>query len=104
MPPFLSSSKALTSVASRRIGVRQLVSCGTSFGQLGKPDTCQCVSSIVGDLDRSVYKPFACNGDSLSVIGGLHKNNFVQTRQFLGCGDGEEGVLSKVYEEKIVLG
>lgn len=29
----------------------------------------------------------------------------IQTRRFLGCGDGEEGgVLSKVYEEKRVLG
>jgi coenzyme Q-binding protein COQ10 len=29
----------------------------------------------------------------------------VQTRSFLGCGDGEEGsVLSKVYEERRVMG
>ncbi|KAF8407099.1 hypothetical protein HHK36_006224 [Tetracentron sinense] len=31
--------------------------------------------------------------------------NTVQTRSFLGCGDGEEGnVLSKIYEERHVIG
>ncbi|KAG2680377.1 hypothetical protein I3760_11G097100 [Carya illinoinensis] len=35
----------------------------------------------------------------------FHNSHTVQTRRFLGCGDGEEdGFLSKVYEEKRVLG
>ncbi|XP_028772562.1 coenzyme Q-binding protein COQ10 homolog, mitochondrial [Neltuma alba] len=91
MPPFLSASKALRSFVSRKTGVKQLISSGTSLGQLG-------------DKNRSICKPFGCAADSVSAIGALHKNHFVQTRQFLGCGDGEEGVLSKVYEEKRVLG
>ena len=35
----------------------------------------------------------------------LFNESSTQRRRFLGCGDGEEGgVLSKVYEEKLVLG
>ncbi|KAI9118252.1 hypothetical protein K1719_010584 [Acacia pycnantha] len=104
MPPFSSTSKALRSVASRKTGVKQLICSGTSLGQLGKPERCQCLNTISSDQKRSIFKPVGCYADSISVIGGLQKNNFAQTRQFLGCGDGEEGVLSKVYEEKRVLG
>ncbi|XP_054817969.1 uncharacterized protein LOC129317652 isoform X2 [Prosopis cineraria] len=104
MPPFLSTSKALRSFSSRKTGVRQLISFGASHWQLEKPDRCQCFSTIAGIQNRSICKPFGCYAHSISAVGGFHQNYFVQMRQFLGCGDGEEGVLSKVYEEKRVLG
>ncbi|KAF7817499.1 coenzyme Q-binding protein COQ10-like protein, mitochondrial [Senna tora] len=104
MPPFLSTSKALRSFISHKNGVRQLISFGKSNGQLSKPDQCRCLSTIAGIQNRSIYKPSGCSADSKSFTGSLFDNNSLQTRQFLGCGDGEEGVLCKIYEEKRVLG
>ncbi|KAI4316702.1 hypothetical protein L6164_024657 [Bauhinia variegata] len=88
MPPFLSTSKVLWSLVSRRNGLRQLVSpCKSQFSQ-----------------NRSINNSFGYNSDSKPFSRCLFNNNVVQTRQFLGCGDGEEGVLSKIYEEKRILG
>ncbi|XP_061364136.1 uncharacterized protein LOC133307609 isoform X1 [Gastrolobium bilobum] len=88
MPPFLSTSRALRSFASRKGDLRQLIRSGKNCnGQLHYPFGFRTGSS-------SSSSPF---------VGALC-NNSVQTRQFLGCGDDGEGVLSKIYEEKRVLG
>ncbi|KAM2273572.1 hypothetical protein ACFX1S_043491 [Malus domestica] len=94
MPPFWSSttSKAVRSLHSRKIGPRYLVRSGRKFDQI------RCFSSIAGieTPSSSVHKWTA---DSQLDF------NYRSRRQFLGCGDGEEGgVLSKVYEERRVLG
>lgn len=104
MPPFWSNTKALCSLASRKNGgVSQLIrSCKSS----AKLDGCRCITTISG---HSVHPSVSRIGFS-PLIGGLCNNNdsnnynAVQSRQFLGCGDGEEGVLSKTYEERRVLG
>lgn len=104
MPPFLSASKALRSVVSRKNVVRQLISSGKSNERLIEPDRCRYSSTVAAIRNRSIHKPFACRADPISLRGGLCSSNSVQMRQFLGCGDGEEGVLSRSYEEKRVLG
>ncbi|XP_034200843.1 coenzyme Q-binding protein COQ10 homolog, mitochondrial isoform X1 [Prunus dulcis] len=93
MPPFWSSttSKAVGSLLSRRIGPRHLIRSGRKY------DPVRCFSNIGGiETPSSIHK---WTGDSRLDY------NYRSRRQFLGCGDGEEGgVLSKVYEEKRVLG
>lgn len=62
----------------------------------------------IGSLMKSSKKfnEIRCSSGCKSVLGRRDLiGGVVQTRPFLGCGDGEEGgVLSKVYEEKRVLG
>ncbi|MED6194891.1 hypothetical protein PIB30_032801 [Stylosanthes scabra] len=98
MPAFLSTAKALRSLASRRsgVGVAQLI----RRSSYNKFDGCRCLTSIAGGATNQI-NPLGCRvaGSALS-----NSNAALQTRHFLGCGDGEEGVLSKIYEEKRVLG
>ncbi|RVW36634.1 Coenzyme Q-binding protein COQ10-like, mitochondrial [Vitis vinifera] len=62
----------------------------------------------IGSLMRSSKKfnEIRCVSGFKPVLGRRDLfGSVIQTRRFLGCGDGEEGgVLSKVYEEKRVLG
>ncbi|KAK9946508.1 hypothetical protein M0R45_011971 [Rubus argutus] len=99
MPPFWSSmtSKAVGSLLSRANGTRHVYSSGKNFNRI------RCLSSIAGIETPSVHK-WTCDGSNHTSR--VLSNPFSdQRRQFLGCGDGEEGgVLSKVYEEKRVLG
>ncbi|KAK7352413.1 hypothetical protein VNO80_17835 [Phaseolus coccineus] len=96
MPPFLSTSKALCSLASRKSVASQLIRSSKS----------RSITAIIG---HHIQPSVSCIGFS-SVTGGSSNNNnnsnynAVHTRQFLGCGDGEEGILSKTYEERRVLG
>ncbi|KAF6174752.1 hypothetical protein GIB67_031276 [Kingdonia uniflora] len=95
MPSFMSASKAIVGRMSRRYGMEQVMRSVNSSGQVGK---FRYLSSIAGK-ERSCFNQLI-SGYSLRTM-----RNAVQTRQFLGCGDGEEGsILSKTYEEKIVLG
>lgn len=104
MPPILSTSKALCSFVWRKNGLRQLVGLVESNAQLRISDQGRFLNSIAGRQNRHFHKSFSSRNHSKPFIGCLLNNNSVQTRQFLGCGDGEEGVLSKVYEERRVLG
>ncbi|XP_062020625.1 uncharacterized protein LOC133737010 isoform X1 [Rosa rugosa] len=86
MPPFWSTttSKAVGSLLSR----------GNGYSSARKFNRIRRLSSIAGIETPSVQK-------SRVLANPFHE----QRRRFLGCGDGEEGgVLSKVYEEKRVLG
>ncbi|KAF8405021.1 hypothetical protein HHK36_009917 [Tetracentron sinense] len=103
MPPFVSASKAVGRLLSRRNGTRMLVRSANSSGQLGKFVQSRCLSSIAGIETASVHKLIGADKDLSFSMGSMR--NTVQTRCFLGCGDGEEGnVLSKIYEEKLVIG
>ncbi|KAK7351645.1 hypothetical protein VNO77_11240 [Canavalia gladiata] len=105
MPPFFSTSKALCSLASRKSGVSQLIRSSKSKSS-GKLDVCRCITSITGKTTDHI-QPFGSRVGFSPYIGGLCNNNYnaaAQSRHFLGCGDGEEGVLSKTYEERRVLG
>ncbi|KAK8465360.1 hypothetical protein PHAVU_009G065300 [Phaseolus vulgaris] len=96
MPPFLSTSKALCSLASRKSGASQLIRSSKS----------RSITAIIGHH----IQPSVSRIGFSSVTGGSSNNNnnnnynAVHSRQFLGCGDGEEGILSKTYEERRVLG
>ena len=77
-------------------------------GDYGELDSCvpiQCLSGIVGTESMEVNKEIRAYKDFNSLWGNACSGGAVQRRGFLGCGDGEEGnVLSKVYEEKRVMG
>ncbi|KAK6939604.1 Coenzyme Q-binding protein COQ10, START domain [Dillenia turbinata] len=91
-PPFVSASKAIGRLISRRNG------CGNL---MRKYAPIQCLSGIAAGVDNNKLI-----GDHKNCGFSLGSNNSiaVQKRGFLGCGDGEESLLSKVYEERRVLG
>lgn len=107
----MSASKAVGTFVNRKNGIRQLMKFAknnnnNNHEQLLKYDQLRCLSSIVPGIEiPSVSKSGgggAYKGHDFLFGGDSHN---VQTRNFLGCGDGQEGnVLSKVYEEKLVMG
>ncbi|KAK9269850.1 hypothetical protein L1049_025423 [Liquidambar formosana] len=104
MPPFVSTSKAVGSFLSRKNGVRHLVRSADNWGQLRQFDKVRCLSRIAGIQVPTVHKSIGANKELDFSLGSMCHGN-VQTRHFLGCGDGEEGgVLSRIYEERRVLG
>ncbi|KAG6633727.1 hypothetical protein I3843_12G068500 [Carya illinoinensis] len=71
--------------------------------QLQKFDQRRCFRGIAGIETPSVRH--SADGLPVSLRSLFNNSHTVQARRFLGCGDGDEGgVLSKVYEERIVLG
>lgn len=100
MPPFISTaSKAVRSVTSLANGAGHLIRPVKGSAQVHKLDHIRCFNGIV--------PPVRCADDDLKFWSRrlLDSNYTVQTRRFLGCGDGDEGgVLSKIYEEKRVMG
>lgn len=101
-----TTSKAVGSLVSRSGGISRTIEAWRSYFQMRSClDRYRCSSSIAG------FQPFAHYNSvgTLKVLENLPgtacSNSIVQRRMFLGCGDGEEGgVLSKVYEERRVLG
>lgn len=107
MPPFPPATKALGSFLSRRTSIGRLIRRHTSSCTIGRWDGSRClgcsgvagIGSSFGSGQSSPHK------DAGVLAGSLWNANNIQRRQFLGCGDGEEGgFLSKVYEERRVLG
>lgn len=99
MSPFTSTSKVVGSLISRRNGIRHLV----KHAGNGKSHRIRCFSGITG-IDTPLLigskRQDVCSSSSI-----LSNVDNLQRRTFLGVGDGEEGgVLSKVYEERRVLG
>ncbi|KAG2238960.1 hypothetical protein Bca52824_089820 [Brassica carinata] len=88
MRPFMSGSRALFSLISRRNAIRSPVN---------RSGIVQ--SSLIWNQFRSMS-----DNDGRRVSFGT--GSVIQRRHFLGCGDGEEGggELSKIYEERRVLG
>lgn len=105
MTSLMSTSKAIRRLVLRKNGGRQLINNWRNNSEPGVYVQTRCLTSIAGP------EGFSCANQ---LIGRGHKDaaahfslgtSIVQRRGFLGCGDGDEGnVLSKVYEEKIVLG
>lgn len=100
MPPFISTtSKAVRSVTTRKNGIVHLIRSVKNTRQVEKLDHIRCFSGIApsvqySDKDLKLWSPRL-----------FDNGHTVQTRRFLGCGDGDEGgVLSKVYEERRVMG
>ncbi|XP_058115111.1 uncharacterized protein LOC131258077 isoform X2 [Magnolia sinica] len=97
MPPLSSASTAIGRLLSRKNGAELLRSSGRCRGQF------RGLSSIVGVETPSVCK--LIDADKEGNLSFSRRHNAVQTRCFLGCGDGEEGsVLSKTHEERRVMG
>lgn len=102
MRSFVSVSKAAGRLMN---GSRRLMRYSRNNGELGGYDQIRCLSSIVGIGAMQVNKDIGAHKDLNSLLGSSCSGSAVQRRDFLGCGDGEEGnVLSKVYEERRVLG
>ncbi|CAN0922308.1 Coenzyme Q-binding protein COQ10 homolog, mitochondrial [Linum grandiflorum] len=99
MPPFSSTSKALRSVIANTARSRHFVP--------ARHDQIRCtrtVARVAAPLSNTVID-FPRDFNSTFLGSSYTGSSAVQRRGFLGCGDGEEGgVLSKVYEERRVLG
>ncbi|CAH9136142.1 unnamed protein product [Cuscuta epithymum] len=101
MSSFISTSKLCRRLVSRRNPLLLGTKYNKSGWKSGNSAKARCLSSITGigsgsSAYSSVYAPER----------GIYSNaNVTQRRNFLGCGDGEEGnMLSKVYNEKRVIG
>ncbi|CAN1274033.1 Coenzyme Q-binding protein COQ10 homolog, mitochondrial [Linum perenne] len=100
MPPFSSTSKALRSLIANTARSRHFV-------RPAKHDQVRCSRTIAGISAPLSNAVIDCPRDFNSTLLGssYSGSSGIQRRGFLGCGDGEEGsVLSKVYEERRVLG
>lgn len=102
MPSFVSTSKTIRRLVTHRNVFKQRAGIDNTGSGLGNHVKVRCLSGIVGvpsvspgcDAGSKLIKP------SQSGIGPV-----IQSRGFLGCGDGEEGnSLTKIHEEKRVLG
>ncbi|KAL6982905.1 hypothetical protein U1Q18_016299 [Sarracenia purpurea var. burkii] len=105
MRSVMSSSKALGRLISRRNSSRWLVRDSGIYGELERYVQIRCLTRIAGIGTMQVSNDIGGYKDLSSLWASSCNCSGVQRRGFLGCGDGEEGnVLSKVYEEKRVLG
>lgn len=103
MPPFLSTSKVVESLISRRGGIRHAIKYATCNAEPWKYRNGRHLRCIPGVETSSTYRLFDQNRKVFSE--SFRDIRAVQSRRFLGCGDGEEaGVLSKIYEERRVMG
>lgn len=102
MPPLTSTSKAVGYLLSRR----NLIRYSGKGEQARKLHQSRCLGGIAGIETRSVRKLIGSANQDVTFLSGASCDfSDVRRRRFLGCGDGEEGgVLSKVYEERRVLG
>lgn len=101
MPPNIPASTALARFVFRRNLFRKRIPIRSNYNP-------RCLSGIAGSnlyasadkiVGRGCWKfnpPDCVNAASSSIV--------YQKRGFLGCGDGDEGMLSKVHEERRVLG
>ncbi|OAY50935.1 coenzyme Q-binding protein COQ10 homolog, mitochondrial isoform X1 [Manihot esculenta] len=100
----MSTTKAVRSLITSRNAAKYLTKSAKNYNS--KFDQIRCYSSIVGISAPSVGGVIDRKADFSFTLGSLYNKSIAsQKRPFLGCGDGEEGgVLSKVYEERRVLG
>ncbi|CAL9225828.1 unnamed protein product [Arabidopsis halleri] len=108
MPPFVSGLRAVSSLISCRNAIsRNLVSrSGIRRGSFVS-DQIRRFGSLSGVERCSSNGWLMSNDDARVSFGRLPGSvSLLQRRHFLGCGDGEEGggELSKIYEERRVLG
>ncbi|KAG5413290.1 hypothetical protein IGI04_000857 [Brassica rapa subsp. trilocularis] len=100
MRPFMSGTRALFSLISCRNATR-------SRGGIGERSfKSNRIGSLSGVVERCSSHGSMSNEDDARRV-SLGTGRVIQRRHFLGCGDGEEGgggELSKIYEERRVLG
>lgn len=107
MPSLKSTSKAVGQLITCKNGGRQIMRRLQNI-----PELENCVQSPCFRSKRNIETlPSSCQ-----MVGGAHRDApflqnmssciLTQRRGFLGCGDGDEGsnVLSKVHEEKRIMG
>ncbi|RYR74252.1 hypothetical protein Ahy_A02g008894 [Arachis hypogaea] len=83
---FLSTAKALYSLALRRSGVAQLI----RRRRRNKFDSYWCLTSITGDASNKIQSLVYCVIGS-PLTGALSNSNAaIQMRHFLGCGEDEK--------------
>lgn len=109
MRSFVSTSKAIRRLVTHRHVFKQRAGIDNCGWGLGNNVQVRCSSGIAGvpsfvpgcyDAGSKLIKPSSSSLGEVYRIGPL-----IQSRGFLGCGDGEEGnMLSKVHEERRVLG
>lgn len=106
MPIFLAASKAVGRLSSwrhcaaevkSRLGLLRHYQACSGFSQI------RSLSSLLVPAGvQQIGHPRAEDRSGFMIE---NRQSFIQTRWFLGCGDGEEGnVLSKTYEERRVIG
>ena len=97
MPPFFRTARALGSAVLRSNCVKSAKNGGRSRTLFNQT---RCLSGIA-----RVHESPLGNRDVNTSLGRMCGSSAVHRRSFLGCGDGEEGgVLSKVYEERRIIG
>ncbi|KAJ0236803.1 hypothetical protein HA466_0254950 [Hirschfeldia incana] len=103
MRPFMSGSRALFSLISRRNAIRSPINRSGIAQSSSISNQFRRFGSLSGVERCSPYGLMSDN-DGRRVSWGA--GSLIQRRHFLGCGDGEEGggELSKIYEERRVLG
>ncbi|CAH2078758.1 unnamed protein product [Thlaspi arvense] len=107
MPPFMSGSRAVFSLISRGSAIRNPISRAGIAQRSFISDQFRRFGSLSG-VERCSSYGLMSNSDARIISFGrlLDTGSVIQRRHFLGCGDGEEGggELSKIYEERRVLG
>lgn len=101
MPPFNSAPRALARLVAHRKPLRQRARGFPTRNQIRRP--CSIAgNNAFSSVETGGYR----NRDVLGCANSSHVSGvLIQRRGFLGCGDGEEGgMLSKVHEERRVLG
>ena len=101
MPPFNSAPRALARLVALRNPSRRRTRDYPSFSQVRPSSNIAGNNAFSPEENRRHGKyGFLGSANSSRIC------NFVQQKRgFLGCGDGEEGgMLSKVHQEKRVLG
>lgn len=102
MRSFFSATKAAGRLILRSNGGKKLLGFSPRDGRLGHV---RRLGSLPAVREFLVSNDICANRDCNSLLGRGCCGNAIQRRGFLGCGDGEEGnVLSKVYEERRVMG
>lgn len=106
MPSFVSTSKVIRRLVTHRNVFKQTAGIDNTGWGLGNHVQVRCLSGIAGvpsvspgcDAGSKVTRP--------SSAGKVYRiRPLIQSRGFLGCGDGEEGnMLTKIHEERRVLG
>lgn len=106
MPSFLSTSKAIKRLVTHRNVLKQRLGIDNNGWGLGNHVQVRCLSNIVGVPSVSPGCDAGSKVITPSPRGEVYRiGPVIQTRGFLGCGDGEEGsMLTKIHEEKRVLG
>ncbi|KAL4559543.1 hypothetical protein LXL04_031685 [Taraxacum kok-saghyz] len=107
MSSLKSSSKALGQLITSKNGIKRLTRCLQNNPKMENCVQNRCFRSI-GNIETYPYS-YQISGaqkDPPSPFQNTSSGILIQKRGFLGCGDGDEGsnVLSKVHEEKRIMG